>query len=226
MAYKTELHCHSSDFSRCSTQSGADKAEMYIENGYSTVVLTNHFRANYTSIPDHADVVRKYFEAAEIMRDAAAGRLNVITGMELSFRGSGNDYLVYGMDEETLTGLPEIFDMGVRGFFEWANEHDVIIIQAHPLRFGIAITEPRYLHGVEVYNASHDNFCNRTAEAWADIYDNEFNKDGRRFIRTSGSDHHVVGQRANAGIVTGFEIKDNADLLRTLRSGEYELLRG
>ncbi|MBP3378021.1 MAG: hypothetical protein J6L96_04675 [Clostridia bacterium] len=226
MSYKTELHCHTSEFSYCAGMSGVDKAKLYIENGYSTVVLTNHISAGYRSdIPEHRDVVRKYFEAAEVMRDAANGKLNVIVGMELCFKGDIDDYLIYGMDEEMLAGFPEIFDFSYKYFYQWADEHDVIMIQAHPLRCGIIPRDPWYIHGAELYNASHDPFYNRIAEAWADVYDNEFNHDGRRFIRTSGSDHHSDGQRACGGIVTDFEIKNNADLLSVLRSGEYELLR-
>jgi len=102
----------------------------------------------------------------------------------------------------------------------------VLFIQAHPLRFGIATKEPWYLHGIEVYNASHDQFCNKAAELWADLYDREYNHEGRRFIRTSGSDHHREGQWANAGIETESPITDMAQLVDVLRSGEYTLLKG
>lgn len=226
MSFKTELHCHTSEFSWCSNQSGVDKAEMYIENGYTTVVVTNHFCHYYPDHKEYESFTRRFFEAADVMRQAAAGRLNVITGMELTFKENGNDYLVYGMTEEMLLEIPEIFDMGMRNFFAWADERGVLMIQAHPLRFGIATKEPWYLHGIEVYNASHDRFCNRAAEVWADLYDSEFNKDGRRFIRTSGSDHHSAGQWANAGIVTDSPIKDMPQLVDVLKSGKYELLRG
>lgn len=226
MSYKTELHCHSSEFSRCSGQSGADKAEMYIENGYTTVVLTNHFCSYYPEHKDYPAFVRHFFEAAEVMREAAGDRLNVITGMELTFKESGNDYLVYGMTEELLLSIPEIFDMGLQKFFHWADEHGVLVIQAHPLRFGIATRQPWYLHGIEVYNASHDNFCNKAADLWADLCEREYNYKDVRFIRTSGSDHHSKGQWANAGIETEMEIKDMAQLVDVLRNGEYTLLRG
>ncbi len=226
MSYKTELHCHTSEFSRCSSQSGADKAEMYIKNGYTTVVVTNHFCAYYPEHKEYETFVRNFFEAADVMRQAAGDRLNVITGMELTFKESGNDYLVYGMTEELLLEIPEIFDMGLQQFFLWAEKHGVLVIQAHPLRFRIATREPWYLHGIEVYNASHDNFCNKAADLWADLCDREFYDGEPRYIRTSGSDHHHEGQWANAGIETDFEIKDMAQLVDVLKSGEYTLLKG
>lgn len=225
MSYKTELHCHTSEFSWCSNQSGADKAEMYIEKGYTTVVVTNHFCPYYPDHKDHEAFVKRYFEAADTMRQAAQGRLNVITGMELTFKESGNDYLVYGMTEEMLLDMPDILDMGHRRFFEWANINGVLLIQAHPLRFGIETNEPWYLHGIEVFNGGHHDFCNKAAEAWADIYDKEFNTEGRRFIRTSGSDHHNSDQLIRGGIVTDTEIKNVSELIDTLKSGNYTLIR-
>ncbi|MBQ7827362.1 MAG: hypothetical protein IJ386_03770 [Clostridia bacterium] len=226
MSYKTELHCHTSEFSRCSGQSGVDKAEMYIENGYSTVVVTNHFCAYYPEHKEYETFTRRFFEAADVMREAAKGRLNVLTGMELTFKESGNDYLVYGMTEDMLLEIPEIFDMGLQGFFHWTRERGVLVIQAHPLRFRIATREPWYLDGIEVYNASHDNFCNKAADLWADLCDREFYDGEPKFIRTSGSDHHSAGQWANAGIVTESPIKTMDELVNVLRGGEYELLRG
>lgn len=226
MGFKTELHCHSSEFSRCSSQSGADKAKMYIENGYTTVVLTNHFCSSYPEHADYPAFVRNFYHAGEIMREAAGDKLNIITGMELTFKENGNDYLVFGMTEEKLLSVPQIFDMGLRCFYGWAKDNDVTVIQAHPMRFGIAVTEPWFVDGLEVYNASHDPYCNEAAEIWAAMYDPKYNRENRRFILTSGSDHHREGQWANGGIETEEPIRNMDDLLKVLWSGEYTLLRG
>lgn len=226
MSYKTELHCHSSDFSWCSNQPGAEKAEYYIEQGYTSVVLTNHFPCYYPAHKEYESFVKSFFEAADVMRNAAGDRLHVLTGMELTFHESGNDYLVYGMTEELLLQIPEIFEMGLRNFFPWADERGLLVIQAHPLRFGIATREPWYLHGIEVYNAAHHSFCNKAAELWVELYNKEYNEDGRRFICTSGSDHHGSHQTACGGIETNSPITTMDELISTLKSGDYKLLRG
>lgn len=43
MKYKTELHCHTSEISACSRETGAEVAAKYIAHGYTTLVVTNHF---------------------------------------------------------------------------------------------------------------------------------------------------------------------------------------
>ncbi len=198
---------------------------MYIENGYTTVVLTNHFPATYPEWrTDFEPFVRKFFRAGEIMREAAGDRLNIITGMELQLCETNHDYLVYGMTEELVMATPNLFEMPLKEFFPWADERGLLVIQAHPMRFKFGPREPWFLHGIEVYNASHNNICNKAAKLWADLYDKEYNTEGRRFIRTSGSDHHRAGQWANAGIETDFEIKDMDTLIETLKSGNYRLL--
>lgn len=229
MSYKTEMHCHSKEFSWCSNHAGAEKAEMYIEAGYSTVVLTNHFCPYYPEHKEHDSFVRKFFDAAEVMRSAAGDRLHVLTGMELCFSGCANDYLVYGMTEEKLLGLPNIIYLGLTEFFKWADKNDVLVIQAHPLRPGMTVKNPRYLHGIEVFNGSlgdhHPPHCNDAAAAYADVFD-RYNTSGKPLIRTSGSDHHNKGAVVNGGIETDAPICTMDELVAVLRSGEYSLIRG
>lgn len=222
MPYKTELHCHTSDFSPCAKQNGAEKAQFYIDAGYDTVVVTNHFTANYSDSADFEPFVRRFFRAGEIMRDAAADRLNVITGIELRFRDSINDYLVFGMTEEMLLGLSDIFDMGIGNFHAWAMDHDVIVIQAHPFRNGMTVVDHGCLDGAEVYNGEAGDIANSTAKFWAE----QCSAKHPGFIITSGSDHHRADQVPTGGIETEIPITTMDELCTVLRSGEYTLLRG
>lgn len=225
MTYRTELHCHTSEFSRCARQGGAETAEAYIACGYTTVVLTNHFCTYYPEHTDHRRFVDSFFGAAEVMRQAAGDRLTVLTGMELTLSESGNDYLVYGLTREMLLDMPNIYDLGIRGFYPVAKELGLIVVQAHPLRFGMRVTEPWYLDGVEVYNGSHDPFCNDAAELWASLYEKKYmREEGRRVIRTSGSDRHGAHNRICGGIETDSPITCMAELTETLRSGDYRLI--
>ena len=223
MSYKTELHCHTCDFVGIrSAENGAKKARTYIDAGYTTVVLTNHYRPYDPA--DHGEMVRRFFAAGEIMREAAGDRLTVITGMELKLRENGNDYLVFGMTEELLLGLPGIFDMTIGEFCTWATARGILVIQAHPFRVGSVPADPDLLDGAEIFNVCNPADVNKSAEAWAAEYADSH--PDRRFILTSGSDHHKVSHRAAGGIVTESPITDMDELMGVLKSGEYELLRG
>ena len=114
MSFKTELHCHM-NFSGCSDVSAADMVEKYVAAGYSTVVVTNHFNQGYLSREGSFEkLVRGTFDAIEEVREAAAGRLNILTGMELTLKCMPNDFLLYGITEEFISGVgEEIFDLRI-----------------------------------------------------------------------------------------------------------------
>ncbi len=220
MSYKTELHCHTRDHIGSSyAENGAEKAQTYIDAGYTTVVLANHYRP---SDLEHGEMVRKFFRAGELMREAAGDRLTVITGMELAL--GGNDYLVFGMTEEMLLGLPGIFGMPLGEFCKWAHERGGLVIQAHPFRSGSIPADPDLLDGAEIFNTCNPSEANDSAEAWAKEYADAHSD--RHFILTSGSDHHKATHRVTGGIETAEPVRDMEHLMDVLRSGKYELLRG
>lgn len=221
MSFKTELHCHTSDFSPCSHVNGADTVEQYVNAGYKTLVITNHFVKGYHGISDHAELCERLFEAAEIARDAAGDRLNVLTGFELNYANphNPNDYLVYGLSLEDIKSMPEIFDMSPAAFHEETRKRGALVIQAHPFRFGSLIVNPADTDGVEVFNghkahASHNEIAKMWAAYWTEQYD-------RDYILTSGTDHHDAYQDPIGGIETEEEIVTMDDLIRTLRSHKY-----
>ena len=43
MKFKTELHCHSAPVSACAKAYPEEIVQVYLEHGYHTIVLTNHF---------------------------------------------------------------------------------------------------------------------------------------------------------------------------------------
>lgn len=139
MKYKTELHCHSEIGSLCSSVSEKDVVEKYIEHGYSTLVLTNHFsrseREESLTNDMLVDIMLNAYDAA---LEAAKGRLNVILGME--FRADfktirdPNDYLVYGVTREFLKANSNILYMETNDVYKLFKENGMIMIQAHPFR--------------------------------------------------------------------------------------------
>lgn len=213
--YKFDLHCHTQGVSKCGKVSPEEGARLYIEAGYSGVVITNHFnRFTFDVLPPNAtweDTVNFFLSGWKRFRDAAGDKLTVLLGMEIRFDQNENDYLVYGITEEFLLTHPEMLDMDVKTFSSFARENGLPFYQAHPFRNGMTVVDPKYLDGVEVYNGHprHDS-RNEIALAWAEKF-------GLRQI--SGSDFHDPDGYALGGILTDQPIRCQEDLLRELEKG-------
>ena len=107
--------------------------------------------------------------------------------------------------------------MRLSSFSELAHKNGLLIFQAHPFRTGMPIVNPAYLDGIEVYNACvRHNSRNSIAEAWAKLH---------KLRGSSGSDFHQIEDVARGGIRTEHKILTNADLLQTLKSGNYTLVK-
>lgn len=217
MQFKTELHAHTSEVSPCGHVTAPEVAERFIAEGYSSLVITNHYcdyvidniKGSWQEKMDY------YVYPYHLMKEYAGDRLNVILGCELRFEGSINDYLIYGITEEFLRQNPDLHKMNLRTFADLAHESGMLVVQAHPFRNGITIVNPALLDGMETFNGtpSYDG-RNRVAEEWAKQYG---------LIRTSGSDFHNPDQRGYGGILTNAAIRTSEELVAVLKSGNYTL---
>lgn len=218
-SYKTEMHCHTSEISRCSNETGAEVVEKYLRFAYSSVVITNHIHSNYLPGNTWREQIDNYFDAIELAKQAGGDRLSVLSGMELLFDGSENEFLVYGAKREYFYDTPDLFSWDLRRFYEFACEKDMIVIQAHPMRFDMELIPPDHVHGVELFNGSLlISSHNDVTEEWVKCFPD------KKFIFTSGSDNHRDWQDPKAGILTDEPIRTDAELLRVLRSGDYGLI--
>ena len=214
--YKTELHCHSKDASGCSHESVEGIVEKYLAAGYTTIVLTNHFCPDSMDDDWMAKVAQKY-DAYDKLVKAADGKLNILMGLEFRFTTNFNDYLVYGFDRKYLEDRPDILKQSIRDFIKTAREDGFLTIQAHPFRWGMTTVNPNDVDGIEVFNGhSNHNSNNDIAEMWAKKY----NK-----IMTSGTDHHDPHHIPDGGILTDEPITSIPQLIETIRSGNYELIK-
>ncbi|MBE6541231.1 MAG: hypothetical protein E7672_02160 [Ruminococcaceae bacterium] len=219
MKFKTELHCHSIDGSECASESAEGIVAKYTLHGYSTILLTNHFAAP-KPLYDRELILSMFdhqYKAYEKLCSAAAGKLNILMGLEFKFRENGNDYLVFGFTREYIESLDfEIF-IGLKDFAEVVRKDGIFIAQAHPFRFGMTLMKPNLLDGIEVFNGHfYHNSHNFLAEAYADSHN---------MIKTSGTDHHDPEHTPNGGILTDVEIKTETQLIEILKSGKYELIK-
>ncbi len=217
MTYKTELHCHTSEVSKCSSVPAEQIVEPYIEKGYSTLVITNHFSPySFDHIEDAPweEKIDLFMSAYHNAVKASKGRLNILLGMEYRNVYSANDYLVYGVTEEILRkynydSKHNFIQMKLKAFRKIADEHGMLIFQAHPFRNGMTITNPELLDGIEVLNGHrrHDS-RNDVAALWA-----------RKFalLKIGGSDAHQSGDEGTVALHSRKIITTNDELLKTLK---------
>ncbi len=218
--YKTDLHCHTSEASDCASECGADTVEKYIRLGYSSVVITNHFSRNHLNSfgGEYEAFADRFFEAASAARRAAGGRINVLTGMELKAQPHYNEYLIYGVTREMMAGIPDVFTWYIDRVHEYFAEQGCVVIQSHPMRYGITNVEPEFLDGYEILNAHTAwNSHNDVAELWA----REVGGEGK--ILTAGTDHHDPDNIPTAGILTTEPIVSSSQLTETLKSGRFKI---
>lgn len=222
MKFKTEMHCHTSEVSLCALENARNTVDKYVKYGYKTIVLTNHL-SPFSFSPEMSQKTWKekidfYVDGFEKMKKEAEGKLNILFSAEVRFRECNNDYLLYGIDPDFLYAHENFYEMPLSKFYSECVYPERLLIQAHPFRTYMLVEPSYYVDGWEVYNghpqqASH----NDAAEAFANYYPNKH--------KTSGSDHHAAEHYPAGGIETDFEIKNNEDLLKVLRSGKYTLIK-
>ncbi|MBR5453653.1 MAG: hypothetical protein IKV54_06200 [Clostridia bacterium] len=239
--YKYELHLSTRDFApKHSDAPGAQQTvEAYLAAGYTGVVLTNPWGYEPFKRPDYIyktakQLVAEYLESYYRLKDAAGDDLDVFLGAEVTVRQCLNEYLVYGLTPEKL----EEFDLSgiyaiknIPDIFKRIHSlGDVLIYQAHPFMPYSRVVEEVYqlrphvrpleqrIDGMEVYIAKDEEKANHfLARKWARDYNTP---------TISGSGYCQTGDRIAGGIATEEKIKDNADLVRILRSENYKLISG
>ena len=216
--YKTELHCHSSEVSGCSSVDVHGVVEKYIAHGYTTLVLTNHLWSgeNYEKYCRRVDSV---FDACEKAREIAGDRLYVLNGVELALE-DGNDYLLIGVTKEFLLSEHNISDLEAHELRGKANAHGILLIEAHPLRYGHVLRHPSEVDGYEVFNGHPEHRSHNEA---MDTFADELRAEGK--ILTSGTDHHDGHHMPNSGIATDEPVTSLEQLVAVLKSGKYSLIK-
>ncbi len=136
-------------------------------------------------------------------------------GMELRHYATGADYLIYGVDPEWLRRQGNLMKLWEKQVYQLMHAQGYLVFQAHPFRPYILRCNPKYIDGIEIYNGKCDKKTNAKAALWAI-------KTGK--LVSSGSDFHTPAQLARGGIITETPIKNNKDLISTLKSGNYKII--
>lgn len=226
MIYKTELHCHTREVSKCAHAPAEDMVDFYVSRGYTSLVVTNHLSPKSFKNSRFGDLsgcgwdrkIDLFVNGYERVRELAGDRLNVLLGCELRSVLNNNDYLIYGVTEEFLRSVPEIMEWKIKDISAAVRASGALLVQAHPFRNGMAVTDPALLDGLEIFNGNlgHGN-RNEIARMWAEKFG---------LIPTAGGDcHSAKPEIGTSGILTDVPVTSNEQLLEILRGRNYELIR-
>ncbi|MGE5529872.1 MAG: PHP domain-containing protein [Patescibacteria group bacterium] len=213
--YLLDPHVHTAEVSACGRIGGRRLAELYRKAGYDGIVVTDHYTPEFFKELGSCGWPRKierFFAGyREAKRRGGEIGLDVLPGLELRLEGSWEDYLVYGADERSLAGAPDLTGLGPEGLHGFCAAHGLLVYQAHPFRPGMRTADPRCLDGVEVHNGNprHES-RNELALAFA-------RRHGLRML--SGSDCHQPEDVGRGGIVLAEPARTAADLADLLRRG-------
>lgn len=215
--FKTEMHCHTKESSkRCGKINATSIVDFYINAGYNTLVITDHFGLKHFNDKSKDINIANFLQGYQTAKSYAKDKLNVILGMEINLIENHNDYLIYGLNEEFIYKNYEMFTLPINELTELLHQNNFLIYQAHPFRNRMTIVTPGMLDGIEVFNAHprHDS-RNNIAKMWSEMYN---------LGTISGSDTHQPPDIARSGITTEKEIKNIDDLLSILRNKNFELI--
>lgn len=213
-SFRTELHLHTSPASTCSEIPPAQAVETYKAQGYDSIVVCNHFWPGMPFLEDKEKCLDHYLSDYDKAVEAGLKcGLNVILGCEIRFTENANDYLLFGIERDTLDFAYDYLDQGLEAFSKAFRSEQRLIIQAHPFRNQMTQMDPALLDGIETFNM-HPNHNSRVAIAakYAKAHD---------LIPTVGSDFHHPGQEALCSLCTKTELKTSHDIVAVLKSRDY-----
>lgn len=218
---RIEMHIHTSNVSPCARVPAPEAARIHAKAGMDAVVVTEHFN-DYVleSFPGSPrEKVDRYLDGYRAVQEEGARLgLTVILGMESRILGGSEDFLIYGIDPDFLYANPTFYHYTQKEAFDACCEYGALLLQAHPFRTGCHPRDPKFLHGIEIYNGHprHDN-NNDQAEAWA-------NEHGLR-LRTSGSDFHQVQDCGTGGILIDGTVSNSKELASWLLNKPFTLIK-
>lgn len=211
-----ELHAHTAPASACAFVSVEEQLTALKAAGYDGVVLTNHHCLRGTGANTLDALLADYRLACKIGERIG---LRVYFGAELRFEAHGiNDYLVLGLTAEEYVALGEVLGMHPDTFYAIRPSH-ALVVQAHPFRDHIVVTDPKYLDGVEICNGN-PRAVSRNELALA--HGLATRADRPDFVLTAGGDIHREGDVRGTGVLFSRMPRDERELADMLRRGAPE----
>lgn len=219
MNFKYELHCHTSETSRCSNTTGEELVRKYKELGFTGIFITDHFFNGNTTVPRDLPweerinlFCRGYDNAYKTGQEIG---LDVFFAWEYSYHGS--DFLTYGLDKEWLLSNPDVERWNPKEYFARVHADGAFIVHAHPFRVQEYILcihlFPDKIDAVEVINTSMPDDVNGRADWMADSYN---------LIKVGGSDTHwFKKEKPLCRMIYNKRLCDVRDFIETTKLGDY-----
>lgn len=218
--YKYEMHCHTSEGSRCAHISAAEMADFYKKSGYTGLTITDHFFNGNTTVPkelpwkERVELFEKGYINA-FKRGKEIG-LDVFFGWEVSAQGT--DFLTYGLDAEWLYKHEDCDKMRISDYCDLVRADGGYIVQAHPFREAGYIEMirllPRKVDAVETINACRTDFENRMADQYADNYS---------LLKFCGTDNHVGARERLASLELDFRAENINDIMKAVMENRHRI---
>lgn len=229
--YRYELHCHTSEGSRCAVSTAEEIVGYYHRMGYSGICLTDHFSGNGTAPDDmpwdeRVGLFYSIYQKAQDMGNKLG--LSVFFGLEYSIapdinsmsRVTGNDFLLLNINKDWLISSRDAFIGKTSKIFEAIREAGGFIVHAHPFCRALYIEcirlYPGSVDAIEVYNASDTVFSNNNSQKYA----RSFN-----IPETAGSDCHNINQMVLTGVETYEPCHTSLELITAIREHRTRIFR-
>ena len=217
--YKYETHMHTSEVSPCARSTAAEQVKAYKENGYTGIIVTDHFPTNHHRFPSWAKKIEFLLSGYETAKkEGEKIGLDVFFGWE--YRIYGSDFLTYGLSLDFLLANPKIEEMDIKRYCELIRGNGGFVVQAHPFREGGWIphpfpTNPQYIDGIEVFNASILDEENQKAVEFAKKND---------LPMQAGSDAHDAQWPFLSGVTLKSKATDIFDIITAIKTKQAELI--
>lgn len=222
--YKYEMHLHTNTCSACGIATGEELVIAAKLNGYTGIVITNHFYHGNTAIDRKLSweefVVAYKNDYLETKKAGEKYGIEVLFGIEEGY-GGGKETLIYGIDPEVIINTPEFRRMSIAEMSAFVRNNGGFIACAHPFRDRVYIAEPRkepnaeLFDAIESYNVGNSEEDNTLAE--------EFCK-RTSLPRISGGDVHSTAGFGKAGLAFYERITTSEQLVTALKQGDYKLI--
>ncbi len=247
--YYYEMHCHERTGSACGQFSPEELVRTYASQGYTGIVVTNHFFngncAVDRSLPWKEKVERYCLgyelakaEGEKVGLDVFFGfeySVNPFYGEDLSALGeekaralrrrdsqSGCDFLIYGLDKEWLLSKDEsILSMGVNDFMQMVRMDGGTVVQAHPFRL-----ERGYMDHISLYPHFTDGVETLNSTPNTMGRPNKLAKKYAKqfnFFYMAGSDAHGNDREYFAVTKLSERAESVEDIIHALKTGQAKL---
>lgn len=174
---KFSMHIHTKGRSPCGKVEPERIVKLYKEKGYDGIVITDHYFPyifelnNCKSDKEKVDFFLSGYRETKKWGDKLG--LKVFLGIELNLSTyniiethPAIEFLIYGLTEDFLYKNSKMYELTKKELFNIASKNNMLLFQAHPFRARTICSDPKYMHGVEIFNGNkrHNSFDDLSAE--------------------------------------------------------------